>query len=398
MRCRYALLCLAIGFLYFRMNKEWKNVYSRAALLFFACAFLSFMSISGFPAFVEEMKVFTRERLHGYYGVGSFVIANTAAALPFLALIAITSACAVYFIAGLNLHGFERFVYFCLDLFLSLVVAESLMMAIAPLVSHFLMGIAAGAGILGFVMLVCGFFQPRRQLPKPVFLYPFHYLSFETYSFFGFMNNEFAGTTGWGCPCSAQPGGCPPQLGGDACTLDGDAVLQYWCVGAAGPWRVARASRSSRGAQRMRSARCSGADLRAPCPAGTSLIGIGGTCRSWRWVDGPCASACFFSSPASSRSGAPPCAADAPRLQQARRVKSSLRVHTAMQMSVRYALLSQRQRRRARRRTACLRACACVLAAPGGWGARVRHHERSIVLTRGAQLRGAPSRAPPCRR
>jgi hypothetical protein len=143
------------------------------------------VSISGFPAFVEDMKVFTRERLNGYYGVATFVLANTAAGLPFIALISVASACAVYFIAGLNLNGFDRFVYFCLDLFLSLVVAESLMMAIAPLVRHFLMGIAAGAGILGFVMLVCGFFQPRRQLPKPVFLYPFHYLSFETYAFFG---------------------------------------------------------------------------------------------------------------------------------------------------------------------------------------------------------------------
>jgi hypothetical protein len=36
------MLCLAIGFLYFRMSDEWKNVYSRAALLFFVCAFLTF--------------------------------------------------------------------------------------------------------------------------------------------------------------------------------------------------------------------------------------------------------------------------------------------------------------------------------------------------------------------
>jgi hypothetical protein len=193
-----------------------------------AGAFLTFMSISAFPAFVEDMKVFTRERLNGYYGVATFVVANTLSSLPFIALIALASSCAVYFISNLNYHGFGRFVFFVLDLFLSLVVVESLMTAIAPLVPHFLAGIAAGAGILGFFMLVCGFFQPRGQLPKPIFFYPAHFLSFETYSFVGFMRNEFQDTDGWGCPCSRQPGGCPPQLGGAACRMDGAAVLDYW--------------------------------------------------------------------------------------------------------------------------------------------------------------------------
>ena len=232
----YMLLCLCIGFIYFRMNKDWRNVYSRAALLFFVVAFLTFMSISAFPAFVEDMKVFTRERLNGYYGVASFVVANTLSSLPFIALIAIASSCAVYFIANLNYYGFGRFVFFVLDLFMSLVVVESLMTAIAPLVPHFLAGIAAGAGILGFFMLVCGFFQPRGQLPRPVFFYPAHFLSFETYAFFGFMHNEFDGTRGWGCPCSRQPGGCPPQLGGAGCRMSGQDVLTYWSIPAWGKW------------------------------------------------------------------------------------------------------------------------------------------------------------------
>jgi hypothetical protein len=36
-------------------------------------AFLTFMSISGFPAFVEDMMVFVRERLNGYYQVRAWV-------------------------------------------------------------------------------------------------------------------------------------------------------------------------------------------------------------------------------------------------------------------------------------------------------------------------------------
>ena len=40
-----------------------------------------------------------------------------------------------------------------LEVFAALVTVESMMTAIAPLVPHFLMGIAAGAGILGMFMV-----------------------------------------------------------------------------------------------------------------------------------------------------------------------------------------------------------------------------------------------------
>jgi len=45
------------------------------------------------------------------------------------------------------------------------------------------------------------------------------------------MHNEFEGTSGWECPCSAQPGGC-----GGPCSVDGGAVLSYWAVLSLGKW------------------------------------------------------------------------------------------------------------------------------------------------------------------
>lgn len=39
--------------------------------------------------------------------------------------------------------------------------------------------------------------------------------------FAGLMNNEFAGTEGWACPCTLQPGGCAAPN----CTISGDDVL-----------------------------------------------------------------------------------------------------------------------------------------------------------------------------
>lgn len=217
----YVMLTLGIAFIYFRMGDTWKDVYSRAALLFFTVAFLCFMAVSAFPAFVEDMKVYIRERLNGYYTPSTFVVANTLASAPFILLIAVSSTICVYFISNLRLGSAG--VYFVLDLFMSLMVSESLLMAVAPVVPNFLAGIAAGAGIFGMFMLVCGFFQPLGSMPQPIFRYPLSYISFETWSFTGFMRNEFEGTAGWQCPT-----GLP---GGEAltnCSLTGADVLGYY--------------------------------------------------------------------------------------------------------------------------------------------------------------------------
>lgn len=96
----------------------------------------------------EEMNVYIRERLNGYYQVSSFVVSNMLASAPFIALISIMSTICVYFLAGLNLEG-DRFVHFFINLYVALTATESLMTAIAAIVPHYLMGIAGGAGILG---------------------------------------------------------------------------------------------------------------------------------------------------------------------------------------------------------------------------------------------------------
>lgn len=147
---------------------------ARAACAAFVFGFVTFMSIGGFPSFVEEMKVkfwtvsfhtvvgtamynlltcfltcsqvFQRERLNGHYGVAAFVIANTISALPFLVLICFMSGTVCYFMVRLH-PGFSHYIFFILNLYASVTVVESLMMAIASVIPNFLMGIIIGAGI-----------------------------------------------------------------------------------------------------------------------------------------------------------------------------------------------------------------------------------------------------------
>jgi len=97
-----------------------------------------------------------------------------------------------------------------------------MLFSLLQIVPNFLMGIAAGAGILGLFMIVCGFFQPLNSMPKPIFRYPLSYISFHTFAFVGFMRNEFTGDTAWQCPCA------PNSPCDTNCTLTNDQVLQYY--------------------------------------------------------------------------------------------------------------------------------------------------------------------------
>lgn len=157
------------------------NRQGRAGCIGYVGGFLTFMSIGGFPSFVEDMKVFHRERLNGHYGVFAFVIGNSLSSSPFLFMIALISSVIVYYMAGLHL-GFDHFVYFVLSLFVQVTIVESLMMSVASIVPNFLMGIITGAGIQGIFMLVAGFFRLIDDLPKPVWRYPLSYIGFDMYA------------------------------------------------------------------------------------------------------------------------------------------------------------------------------------------------------------------------
>ncbi|KAI5058548.1 hypothetical protein GOP47_0026718 [Adiantum capillus-veneris] len=188
----YIMLTTCIGSIYFKVGTEYQSIMARASCMSYVTGFLTFMSIGGFPSFVEDMKVFSREHLNGHYGVVPFVLANFLSSLPFLSLIAVVSSAICYFLVELH-PGISHFVYFVLCLLACLSVVESLMMAVASVVPNFLMGIITGAGIQGIFMLVAGFFRLPNDLPKPMWRYPMSYLSFHMYALQGMYQNDFLG-------------------------------------------------------------------------------------------------------------------------------------------------------------------------------------------------------------
>ncbi|KAJ1271483.1 hypothetical protein BS78_06G130700 [Paspalum vaginatum] len=165
---------------------------SRSSMLMFTGGLLTMMAIGGFPSFVEEMKIFRRERLNGHYGVSAFVISNWLSSTPYLVLIAVLPGAIAYYLSGLT-RGVDHFVYFTLVLCSCTMLVEGLMMIVAAIVPDFLMGIITGAGIQGIMMLNCGFFQIPSKLPKIIWKYPMFYISFHKYALQGFYKNEFLG-------------------------------------------------------------------------------------------------------------------------------------------------------------------------------------------------------------
>ncbi|KAK9163928.1 hypothetical protein Syun_004830 [Stephania yunnanensis] len=169
-----------------------RRSFARGYMLVYVATFMTFMAIGGFPSFVEDMKIFGRERLNGHYGVSAFIVSNTLSSIPYLILVTLVPGDIAYYPVGLQ-RGFEHFGYFAFLLFICMMLVESLMMLIASIVPDYLMGIIAGAGIQGVMILSGGFFRLRNEMPKPFWKYPMHYIAFHKYGYQGFLKNEFEG-------------------------------------------------------------------------------------------------------------------------------------------------------------------------------------------------------------
>ncbi|XP_069154909.1 ABC transporter G family member 11 isoform X1 [Solanum lycopersicum] len=188
----YLVVSVCVGTIYFNVGTTYNSIQARGACAAFIFGFMTFMSIGGFPSFVEDMKVFQRERMNGHYSIIAFVISNTLSAMPFLILIATLSGTICYFMVRFH-PGFSHYLFFVLALYASITTVESLMMVIASVVPNFLMGIVIGAGILGISMVVSGFFRLPHDIPKPVWRYPVSYLTFDFWAIQGQYKNHLKG-------------------------------------------------------------------------------------------------------------------------------------------------------------------------------------------------------------
>ncbi|KAJ9705815.1 hypothetical protein PVL29_003764 [Vitis rotundifolia] len=209
----YFALTVALGTIFHNVGYSYSSIKDRGAMLMYVASFLTFMSIGGFPSFVEDMKVFGRERLNGHYGSSSFVVGNTLSSVPYLLVISLIPGAIAYFLTGLQ-KEYAHFIYYALVLFTCMMLVESLMMIVASVVPNFLMGIITGAGIQGLLILGGGFFRLPNDLPNVFWRYPLYYISFNRYAYQGLYKNEFLGLT------------FPSNIDGGPHVITGEEVLR----------------------------------------------------------------------------------------------------------------------------------------------------------------------------
>ncbi|KAM2508109.1 hypothetical protein FF1_030285 [Malus domestica] len=188
----YVLLSVCVGTIFFNLGTNLNSILARGACAGFISGFMTFLSIGGFPSFLEEMKVFHKERLNGHYGVAVFILSNFLSSFPFLAVMSISTASITYYMVEFH-SQFPRFVFMCLDLISAIAAVESSMMIIASLVPNYLMGVIIGAGYLGIMMMTAGFFRLPPDIPKPVWRYPVSYLNYGAWALQGEYKNALVG-------------------------------------------------------------------------------------------------------------------------------------------------------------------------------------------------------------
>ncbi|KAJ4971086.1 hypothetical protein NE237_004185 [Protea cynaroides] len=188
----YIVVSICVGSIYFDVGTGYSAILARAGCGGFVTGFLTFMSIGGFQSFIEEMKVFYRERLNGHYGIIVFVLSNFLSSLPWLVAISFVSGIITFYMVKFS-SEFSHCMYFCLNLFGCIAVIESLMMVVASLVPNYLMGVIIGAGIMGILMMTSGFFRLLPDLPKPFWRIPISYLSYGSWALQGAYKNDLVG-------------------------------------------------------------------------------------------------------------------------------------------------------------------------------------------------------------
>lgn len=184
----YTALSLMVGALFWNLGdrKDFESIQSRTAVSFYCVAFFIFMSVAVLPFTVMERGIVDKEVLNRYYNPIYYQVSQGLSSIPGCALLALIVTIIIITMTKLN----EPIWYF-LNMFLSLLVAEALAQLISHMVPHFVIGMALLAGLYGFFMLIQGFMLVPSQFPN--WLSWLNPVAFHTYSWRSFMDFEFRG-------------------------------------------------------------------------------------------------------------------------------------------------------------------------------------------------------------
>ncbi|KAM6568330.1 hypothetical protein CsatB_016315 [Cannabis sativa] len=188
----YLGVAVCTGILYYNIHTSFLDIIARAKCQGFVYGFMICLSNGGLPSFIEETKVYNRERIKNHYGASVVMISNFISSFPFLLVTAISTGTIIYEMVKLH-PGFSHYSYFVLNLFCCLSIIETLMILVAFMVPNILMGIGIGTFLIVFMMMASDIFRPICDLPKLFWQYPMTYISFASWALQGVYKNDMIG-------------------------------------------------------------------------------------------------------------------------------------------------------------------------------------------------------------
>lgn len=198
---------LILGTIFLNVGNETgkTNLQTRIGFFAFSLTFLLSSTTEGLPIFLQERRILMRETSRGAYRISSYVLSNTLIFLPFLLLVSLLYSTPVYWLVGLR-RDIDGFLYFCLVVWMVLLMSNSFVACFSAIVPNFIMGTSVIAGLMGSFFLFSGYFISKNNIPSYwIFM---HYLSLFKYPFECFLINEFGGEKASRCIEVDNKGSC----------------------------------------------------------------------------------------------------------------------------------------------------------------------------------------------
>ncbi|XP_008226268.1 PREDICTED: ABC transporter G family member 3 [Prunus mume] len=190
----YMIFTLSVGTVFSGSGHSLSSVVTKVAAIFVFVSFTALLSISGVPAVIKEVEVYTSEESNHHLGALIFLFGQLLSSIPFLFLISIPSSVVFYFLIGLR-DEFSLLMYFMLNFFMCLLVNDGLMLVVVSLSRDVFWSSLTLVSVQVVMMLSAGYFRIRNALPGPVWTYPISYIAFHAYSIQGLLENEYIGTS-----------------------------------------------------------------------------------------------------------------------------------------------------------------------------------------------------------
>jgi ABC-type multidrug transport system ATPase subunit len=186
----YMGLALLMGTVWLRLPATQDHIQAFANCILFGSSFMAFMAVVYIPAFVEDRRVFLRDRENGLYPAAPFALANFLISLPYLLLTALCTSAVTYWMVHFRPDP-AAFAIWTLWTFLNLLASESLVVLVASALPDFIPALAAAAMANGIWMACNGCMVAAAALP-PLWRYLAYYANYQAYVFRGLATNEFA--------------------------------------------------------------------------------------------------------------------------------------------------------------------------------------------------------------